>query len=283
MIISKGVFQREAQALESSDSSALYLGNTLNLVDGIPSTACALQWLTSSPSTSDWVHMPWRMVPAPTEECRIFALLGLQNIPVGVRVELYGGATSNPGTLLSLSEVVQFPNGEYGVWIVREPGEGWTHEYFAWRILNDDGNTSPIASEQVIYIGELYASPAWDWCLTDISIELIDQSLVNTSAGGASRRIKWTPYRNFQGVISPKSWDIAILDPTQSLQALQFDLMAQDNIAVIPRPRWPIAGPISEEAITAIAMFGVLTRVGPLSSNAQIDRWPLQIAMQESP
>lgn len=283
MIVSRGNFTRVPQALTSSNGNGAYLGNSNFLVDGIPSTRCAILWPDGLQNSSVYVKLPWRMVPAPTMECRVFALLGLENVPLGIRVELYGGATSDPSTLLTLGVVELLPNGEYGVVIVREPGDGWTHEYYAWQILNDDGSSAPIAAEAVIYAGELYATPAWDWCVTDISIDMVDQSLGNTSAGGASRRVKWTPYRTAQVAIAPKGWDVAFIDSTNGLQALQYDLLSQDNITLIPRPRWPPGAGLSQESIIATFLFGVLTRVGGLTSNAQADRWPLQFAMQESP
>lgn len=284
MIISRGNFTRVVQPILSSNSTAEYLGDTRFLIDGIPSTGCPILWPNGTQNTSVYTKLPWRMVPAPTKECRIFALLGLQGVPVGTKLELLGGNNADPSTFVADSEVVELPNGEFGAWVALDIGEGVIHEYFAWVILNDDGaGDSPIAAEATIYAGELYASPAWDWCVTDIAIDMVDQSLVNTAAGGASRRVKWTPYRTFQGSISPQSWATTFLDKGNDLQSLQYDLMGQDNIAALPRPRWPPGGPLDQTAINETALFGVLTRVGGLSSNAQIDRWPLQLAMQESP
>lgn len=281
MIISRGNYTRVAQALLSS-SDAAYLSVPANLVDGVPSSQCALQWPSGLQSTSVYVHMPWRMVPAPAAECRIFALLGLDGIPAGATVELYGGATAVPATLLAATTTVTLPEGDVGAWIVREPGAGWIYEYFAWRVYNDVGGTSPIVASAVVYIGELYASPAWDWPINEISDQPVDQALTSTSAGGASRRVRQPAYRMLDCNVVPKAWDAAALDPVNGLQAFQYDVLDQDVIAVIPRPRWPPGGPISDAAVRACARLGVLSRIGPLASNAGTDRWPLALSVQQT-
>lgn len=284
MIISRGRFRRIVQAIQSSNDTAVYLGDTNNLVDGIPSTGCAIQWPSGIQNTTVYVKIPWRMDPTPTRECRIFALLGLRGVPAGTVLELVGGNSPDPSTFIANAVVVELPGGELGAWVVLDIGAGLTRQYYAWVILNDDGSGgSAIAAEAVVDVGEVYASPAWDWCATDISIDIVDQSLVNTAAGGASRRVQWTPYRACQVSISPQAWTTAVMDTTNGLQSLQYDLLAQDNVVLVPRPRWPPGGGIDQTAVEETAMFGVLTRVGGLSSNAQLDRWPLQVGMQESP
>jgi hypothetical protein len=282
MIISRGNYSRVVQAIDSSNGTALYLGNTLKLVDGIPSSACAIAWPSGVQSSAVWIHLTWRMVPAPTAECRIFALLGLQGIPVGTFVELYSGATPGAMTMRTGGEVVTLPNGDLGVWIVRGEGEGWVDEYWAWRVYNDDGAGSPIAAEEVVYVGELFAAPVWEWRINEINSQPVDQSLNNTAGGGATRRVRLPAYRALECNVVPQNWATAAIDAENGLQAFQFDLLGQDVIAVVPRPRWPVGGPISDDAVRACAMFCVLARVGPLASNANNDRWPLSLALQET-
>lgn len=277
MITSRGAYTRTVQAMSSSDDAA-YLSDTDNLVDCSPSTSVALQWTSGLQSTAEYVHLPWRMTPAPTIECRVFALLGLVGIPAGTRVYLYGGATASAATLLSAAEVVTLPDGTLGTWLIRAAGEGWTHEYFAWRIYNDDGSGAPIAASAIVYVGELYASPAWDWPVGKMEQRVVIPSLLNRSSSGAGRTVKRDPYRTAELMITPQDWATAMMG-VESLTAMLYDLAYQDCVALVQRPQ-PRGGSLDPDAYNASAFLGSLTDAGGLGAEAAVDRYPLTLSFE---
>lgn len=277
MITSRGAYTRTVQPLLSSDD-ALYLSDPSRLVDCSPSTAVALQWTSGPQSSTEYVHMPWRMSPAPTLECRVFALLGLVGIPSGTRVYLYGGATAAAGTLLAGAEVVELPDGTFGTWLIRPAGDGWMHEYFAWRIYNDDGAGAPIAASAVVYVGELYASPAWDWPIGKIETRVVIPTLLNRSSSGAGRTVKRDPYRTAELMITPQDWTTAMIG-RDSLVAMLYDLAAQDCVALVPRPQ-PRGGSLDADTYNANAFLAALTDAGALAAEATVDRYPLTLSFE---
>ena len=279
MITSRGTFSRVIQPIFSSNGSAAYLSDPANLVDCSPSTSCALQWTSGLQSSAVYVHLPWRMVPAPTTECRVFALLGLVGIPAGTRLYLYGGATAAASTLLSAAEVVQLPDGTFGAWLIRATGEGWTHEYFAWRVYNDDGAGSPIASSAIVYIGELYATPAWDWPLGRMEIKVQIPQLLNRASSGAGRTVKRDPYRTAELTITPQDWRTAMCG-TDSLLAMLYDLAGQDCVAIVPRPQLRGGVAPDAEAYQANSFLAALTDAGGLAAEAAVDRYPLTLSFE---
>lgn len=280
MILSRGAYTRTPQAIQSSNGTAAYTSDTTNLVDCIPSSRCALTWPSGSQSAAVYVHLTWRMTPAPTSECRVFALLGLAGIQAGMAVELYGGATSNPSTLLSGTETVQFPDGTVGAWVVRDAGAGWTHEYFAWRIYNDDGSGAPIAASATVYVGELYASPAWDWPVGRWETRVVMPQLLNRSSSGAARKRKRPPYRQVDLTITPQDWAATMLDDG-SLLSMLYDLASQDCVAIVPRPEHRGAGGVDDALLPRNAMLADLTEAGGLGADAAVDRYPLTLGFEE--
>jgi hypothetical protein len=280
MITSRGDYARSVEALTSSNGTAAYTSNTLNLVDCIPSTACALTWTSGAQSSSVWVQLPWRMTPAPTIECRVFALLGLVGIPAGVRVELYSGASIGALTQRSATEVVRLPNGTYGAWIVRDEGEGWTHEYWAWRIYNDDGDTSPIAASANLLVGELYASPAWQWDVGRWDTKVVMPHIINRANSGAARKVKRDSYRTVDLTITPQDWQTAMAGEDTLLDML-YDLAQQDCVAIVPRPENRGDAGVNADVVPRTAMLADLTDAGGLAADAASDHYPLNLSFEE--
>jgi hypothetical protein len=280
MITSRGAYTRTMQPLLSSNATAAYLGNTLAMVDCIPSSICACSWPTGLQSTSVYVHVPWRMTPSPAAECRIFMLLGLQGIPDGVMVELYGGATAAPATMLMQTETVQLPDGSIGAIIVRAAGDGWTHEYFAWRIYNSGPSGTFIAGGALFGIGEVYASPAWEWPIGRWDVKVVLPQLLNRTATGAAKKVKRDPYRTVDLTITSQDWNAAMLG-RDSLMAMIYDLAAQDCIALIPRPRRRGIAAIDNDVVPESAMLADLTEAGSLGADAAVDHYPLNLQFEQ--
>jgi hypothetical protein len=283
MIISRGSFTRTAQAIQSSNSTAAYTGNTAELTDGAPSSRCGLTWPSGSQTTSVYVHLPFRMAPVPTNEVRIFALLGLTGVPVGTAVQLYGGASANPTTSLATGTTEYLPDGTVGVWIVFPIGSGSTYEYYAWRIYNNTGGAATIVASSTVLIGELYASPAWDWPINRLTINPVDPSPTNRSDGGSGNRVIRPLYRRIEVQITPQKWDVAVLNGLTSLQGLLYDLGSQQFSAIVPRTT--LVGNralLDDNTIQQTATLVTLTGHGPLSSDAGTDRWPLTLEFEQS-
>lgn len=280
MITSRGAYARTMQPLLSTGGTAAYLGNTLAMVDCIPSSICTCSWPTGLQSTGVYVHVPWRMTPAPAAECRIFMLLGLQGIPPGVMVELYGGATAVPATMLMQTETVLLPDGTVGAIIVRAAGDGWTHEYFAWRIYNSGPSGTFIAGGALFGIGEVYASPAWEWPIGRWDVKVVLPQLLNRTATGAAKKVKRDPYRTVDVTITPQDWTSAMIS-SDSLIAMLYDLATQDCVAIVPRPRRRGVAAIDDDVVPTNAMLADLVEAGSLGADAAVDRYPLNLQFEQ--
>lgn len=279
MLTSRGAYSRIVEPLSSSNDAA-YLSNTNNLVDCSPSTSVALQWTSGLQNTGEYVHLPWRMSPAPAIECRLFALLGLQGVPAGTRLELWGGASLGGTAFLQDAEVVELPNGTFGAWLARDAGDGWAHEFFAWRIYNDDGVTTPIAASAVINVGELYATPLWDWPIGRWETKVVIPHIINRSNSGAARKVQRDPYRTVDLTITPREWQSAMIG-ADSLLAMLYDLARQDCVAIVPRPN--LRGAVGADAaiVPSTAMLCDLNDAGGLGADAPVDRYPLTLQFEE--
>jgi hypothetical protein len=279
MLMSRGAFTRTVEPLSSSDDAA-YLSNTLNLVDCSPSTSVALQWTSGVQNTSEYVHLPWRMSPAPTTECRVFALLGLQGVPAGTRLELWGGASLGSMLMLTAATVVELPNGTFGAWLARDSGDGWSHEFFAWRIYNDDGVTTPIGASAIINVGELYATPAWEWPIGRWEWRVVLPQVINRANSGAAKKVKRDAYQTVEVMITPHDWQTTMLG-ANSLRAMIYDLGRQDCVAIVPRPNLRGAAGVDNDIVPATAMLADLVEVGSFGADAAIDHYPLTLQFEE--
>lgn len=283
MLLSRGDYTRVVQAIQSSNGTAAYLSDTARLVDHIPSSQCAISWPSGAQTTGVYVHLPFRMTPAPAAECRVFALLGLRGIPVNTLVHLYGGATSNPTTLRAQGRTVRLPGGGVGIWFARQAGSGWSDEYFAFRIYNDTGGVATIAASTTVYVGELYATPVWEWPVSQWEPRVVNPAQVNRSSSGVVRHVPRPSYRTVDLTVAPQQWEQAqAANSGNTMQDMLYDLQGQRLLAVIPRPNRRGASLNADQtAIAATAMLCGLTDNGGFGSDAGTDAYPLRLALEE--
>lgn len=255
-------------------------------VDGIPTRRARMLWRTDAvPAIAHYVTPVLTFAAA--AQIRIFAVLGLLNVPVGAVVAIWGKRSGDTGWPYDFGggntgTVVQFADGTRGVWFVL-PAAASPVLQIELRLYNNVAGATWATLATQIDIGEVVAMQAVDIELaSDWSDELVDPTEVNLTRDSQPRSVARLPYRRIEGGLTVDGRAAVRGGALGGSDWAQLRFAMSGDRRVIAIPRWrSSAGVVDQAEVNATALYGT-GRFGKVQ-HAGGDYYSASIAFLESP
>lgn len=262
MLIGYGQPSNVTWTLSGAGTAWLGDGTPAALTDGKPARVARFRWLSSTPALTDNVVLAGHWSTA--TPIRLIGLLGLKNVPTGLKVEIRGQRVGDatPSFVLGGNALTQTvardPNGSYSLWIVADsanpPLMGVEVRFF-----NNVGGTTIFTAVSTIDIGEVAIMSAVEidhergW-----SMEVVDPSINAITLGGQLNTVKRVAYRRLNCRFTPQALTAVRangLANGMDLQQLESALRGSSRCCAIPR--WKGAGGMIDSAeLHRTALYG---------------------------
>ncbi len=255
-------------------------------VDGFPTRRARLLWRNDAvPSLFHYVSPVLAFAGA--AQIRLFAVLGLLNVPPGTIVEIWGSRSGDTDWPYDFGGgnsglVAQFADGTRGAWFVlpttADPVVG-----IELRIYNSFSVGTWATPATQVEIGEVVAMPAVDIELaSDWSDELVDPTEVNLTRDSQPRSVARLPYRRIEGGLTVDGRAAVRGGGLGGSDWAQLRFAMSGNRRVVAIPRWRTnAGAVDQAEVNATALYGT-GRLGKVL-HAGGDYYNASIAFVESP
>lgn len=245
-------------------TGASFLTDEGALVDGRPTSATRIQWLSGAQTTASVLTLRGTWNTAPTD-IRLCGLVGL-TLPVGTKIvcrRFFDLSWSGPQT----GYVVQRSDGVRVVWFYF-PEDSQERTGFEFEIFNDVNGAASIPADSTFDIGEAWGGLCEEWCIrTSYDSGRDDLSVMKQSIGGQPFPVRRRAIATSGIEVTPVIYDQAWGD--NSLDDLREQMLAYKPVVVVPITAKPFTGsPIDSAYINRHAEFGYAKSIGPISGEA---------------
>jgi hypothetical protein len=256
------------------------------LADGKAQSVARVSWLSATGALlTDYIEIRFSWATA-----QKLGILGLANlgVPTGTKIVWYGriGAgtfTENLGGTSLIQDAVTMPDGSVGQWCVTALADT-VYTGVAVRIYNDVDGVTHFASDDVVDIGEVWVSAAYE---VDIKRTLQDSfnelSLIKTTLTGQPNRVTRGRARSFSVEMVP----VEIASTYASgvtVQSVREALTQYAPCVAIPLHRQPGSESGTDaDLLHRQVLFGWCSKVGAIQAVEGSRYWSWTADFTESP
>lgn len=256
--------------------------------DGKPARRARFRWRDDgAPAIAHTVSIT--LTWAIATQVRVVAVLGLKNVPAGVKVEIYGKRPADAGTTYDFTggnagTVVQLVDGSFAAWFVL-PAAVEPVQKVEFRFYNDLAGATWATAATLVDAGELVAMPAVDiphesdW--NDEPVDPTDSATLTNSAQPTS--VRRQAYRRINATLTAGSAAEvrgAALANGMDWERVRAALLGDQRCCCIPR--WATtAGAVDVAALHRTALYGT-GRIGAIEHLGG-DHYGATTGFQEAP
>ncbi len=228
---------------DDSGSTATVLASLSYLTDGAVRNVARITWPTGTQTTETSVAFQTNY-PSITAPVRVAALVGT-TFPVGTKVRLLNDDLfADPIKQLRMVPYPPDPTKTM-VWFVLDATIVMSNPRIA--VYNDVNGSHPFTAAQVFDVGEFFMDDALDVCVTDLSVQWVDPSVNNNTAGNSTKSFARFPYRQTTVTLGPRQFKAAYLAantpsaPTinpatpRDIQTLLLTMQRARRMAIVPK------------------------------------------------